>query len=108
MNCKGPRNHAADVYRHSRAAEGPDREPWSRAEAEILRETSAQLSRPVVVINLEGVVYTGEYDFASAGGYTPGEWQAGDHVPVRFEGDRLFLRRPNGQELETSIVKRIG
>jgi hypothetical protein len=102
------RDRAADVYRQSGAVEGHDLENWTQAEAEILRETGALLSRPAVVINLEGVVYTGEYDLAAAGGYTPGEWRAGDRIPVRLEGDRLFLRRPNGRELETSVVKRIG
>jgi hypothetical protein len=29
-------------------------------------------------------------------------------VPVRLSGDKLYLRRPNGQELQTTIVKRIG
>jgi hypothetical protein len=54
------------------------------------------------------VVYTAEYDLAFADGYIPGEWKAGDRVPIRLEGDRLFLRRPNGRELETKVVKRIG
>ncbi len=59
-------------------------------------------------MNVEAVVYTGEYEPASAGGYTPGEWKSGERVPIRLEGDKLFLRRPNGRELKTSIVKRIG
>ena len=29
-------------------------------------------------------------------------------VPVRLEGNRLFLRRSNGRELETNVVRRIG
>jgi Protein of unknown function (DUF2934) len=102
------RTRAQELYRQSGAAEGHDVENWCRAEAEILRETSADLARPAVVINVEGVVYTGEYDTASADGYLPGEWKVGDRIPVRLEGDRLFLRRPNGRELETSVVKRIG
>jgi hypothetical protein len=54
------------------------------------------------------VVYTGEYEATTAEGYTPGEWKAGDPVPVRLAGDKLYLRRPNGKELQTTIVKRIG
>jgi hypothetical protein len=54
------------------------------------------------------VVYTGEYDSTAAEGYAPGEWKPGDPVPVRLSGDKLYLRRPNGQELQTTIVKRIG
>jgi hypothetical protein len=102
------RARAAELYQQSGAEEGHDVENWHQAEAEILRETGAHLTRPAVVVNLEGVVYTGEYDLAVAGGYKPGEWKAGDRVPVRVEGDKLFLRRPNGRELETNVIKRIG
>ncbi len=102
------RARAEELYRQGGGAEGHDVENWCRAEAEIMRETTAAFARPAVVINVEGVVYTGEYDTASAEGYLPGEWKIGDRVPVRLEGDKLFLRRPNGRELETSVVKRIG
>jgi hypothetical protein len=102
------RARAEEVYRRSGAVEGHDLENWRQAEAEIMREIVPQVSCPAVVINVEGVVYTGEYNVTDAGGYLPGEWKTGDRVPVRLEGDRLFLRRPNGRELETSIVKRIG
>jgi hypothetical protein len=102
------RARAEELYRQGGGAEGHDVENWCRAEAEIMRETAAAFTHPAVVINVEGVVYTGEYDVASAGGYLPGEWKVGDRVPVRLEGDKLFLRRPNGRELETSVVKRIG
>jgi hypothetical protein len=102
------RRRATELYQLGGKAEGHDVENWCRAEAEILRETAEHSARPAVVINVEGVVYTGEYDRADAGGYTPGEWRAGDRVPVRLDGDRLFLRRSNGSELETNVVKRIG
>jgi DUF2934 family protein len=102
------RTRAEELYRQGGAAEGHDVENWCRAEAEIMRETAATFTHPAVVISVEGVVYTGEYDAASAGGYLPGEWKAGDRVPVRLEGDKLFLRRPNGRELVTRVVKRIG
>jgi hypothetical protein len=102
------RKRAADLYLQGGKVPGHDVENWKRAEAEILREVSNQGPRPAVVINVDGIVYTGEYDGSAAGGYTPGEWKAGDRIPVRLEGDKLFLRRPNGRELVTSIVKRIG
>jgi hypothetical protein len=102
------RSRAVELYRRSGKLEGQDAENWYQAEAEIARETGAHLTRPAVVINVEGVVYTGEYDLAGSCEYLPGEWKAGDRVPVRLEGDKLFLRRPNGRELETSVVKRIG
>jgi hypothetical protein len=79
-----------------------------RAEAEILRETATHPVRRAVVVNFDGVVYRGEYESTSADGYTPGEWKSGDPVPVRLAGDKLYLRRHNGRELQTTIVKRIG
>jgi hypothetical protein len=102
------RARAEELYLQGGGAPGHDVENWCRAEAEIMPERAAAFARPAVVINVEGVVYTGEYDAASADGYRPGEWMVGDRVPVRLEGDKLFLRRPNGRELETSVVKRIG
>ena len=44
----------------------------------------------------------------AADGYAAGEWKPGDSVPIRFAGDKLFLLRSNGRELQTTIVKRIG
>jgi hypothetical protein len=102
------RRRATELYRLSGGVAGHDIENWCQAEAEILRESAGQFLRRAVVINLGGVVYTGEYDSVSAEGYTAGEWKAGDPVPVRLVGDQLYLRRPNGRELQTTIVKRIG
>lgn len=102
------RRRATELYRSSGALEGHDESNWYRAEAEIIRESANRSERPAVVINVQGVVYTGEYESASAGGYTPGEWKPGDSVPIRFDGDKLYLRRGNGIELETTVVKRIG
>jgi hypothetical protein len=102
------RRRATELYQRSGAAEGHDVENWYQAEAEILREAAVHPVRRAIIVNIEGVVYTGEYETASAEGYTPGEWKAGDHVPIRLEGDKLFLRRPNRKVLRTSIIKRIG
>ena len=102
------RRRATELYQRGEQAEGHDLENWCQAEAEILRETASHVVRRSVVINLDGVVYTGEYEFARADGYTPGEWKPGETVPVRLAGDKLYLRRRNGRELQTTIVKRIG
>jgi hypothetical protein len=103
------RARAKQLYQQGGGAPGHDFENWCRAESEVLQESAAPaFARPAVVIHVGSVVYTGEYDAASADGYRPGEWMAGDRIPVRLEGDKLFLRRPNGRELETSVVKRIG
>ena len=102
------RRRATELYQRSGAVEGHDAENWYRAEAEILRESHTHPVRRAVVVNVQGVVYTGEYESTSADGYTPGEWKPGDAFPVRLAGDKLYLRRRNGQELKTTIVKRIG
>ncbi len=102
------RRRATKLYQQHGEVEGQDVENWCQAEAEILREFSVPLSQSSVVVSVEGVVYTGQYEPASADGYTAGEWKAGDPVPVRLDGDKLYLRRHNGRELKTTIVKRIG
>jgi hypothetical protein len=99
---------ATELFERSGAVQGHDAENWYQAEAEILREASAQGIRRAVVVNVSGVVYTGEYESTSADGYMPGEWKPGDPIPVRLAGDKLFLRRPNGRVLQTTVVKRIG
>ncbi len=101
------RLRAEQIYERNGKLPGHDLENWSQAEAEVLREYETR-ARKAIVINVEGVVYTGEYEAAAAGGYKPGEWHAGDPVPVRFLEDKMYIRRRNGQELETSIVKRLG
>src|SRR5258708_37959698 len=102
------RRRATELYRRRGAVEGHDAENWYQAEAEIIRESSTRSARRAVIVNVQGVVYTGEYESNSADGYTPGEWKPGDAVPVRLAGDKLFLLRSNGRELQTTIVKRIG
>jgi hypothetical protein len=102
------RRRATELYHLSGELEGRDLQNWCQAEAEVLGESGFEAGRRAVVVNLDGVVYTGEYDPDCADGYTPGEWKAGDPVPVRVAGDQLYLRRPNGRELQTTIVKRIG
>jgi hypothetical protein len=102
------RRRATELYQRTGAVEGHDVENWYQAEAEILRESVGTPVRRAIVVNVQGVVYTGEYECTAAEGYTPGEWKPGDPVPVRLAGDKLYLRRPNGRELQTTIVKRIG
>jgi Protein of unknown function (DUF2934) len=105
---KAIRLRAQQIYERGGRIPGHDIDHWRQAQAEILREYSTRGARKAIVINVEGVVYTGEYEAASAGGYKPGEWHAGDPVPVRFLENKMYIRRRNGKELETSIVKRIG
>jgi len=102
------RRRATELFERGGAVAGKDAENWYQAEAEVLRESCTHAIRRAVVVNVRGVVYTGEYESTSADGYLPGEWKQGDAIPVRLAGDKLFLRRPNGRELQTTVVKRIG
>ena len=103
------RRRAEEIYIRNGRIQGRDLENWAQAEREIMRETAEHPARrTAIVVKVNGVQYVGEYAFDSAGGYAPGEFSKGVPVPVRFEGDRMFVKRPNGKELETRIVKKIG
>jgi len=99
---------ARDIYEKSGRIAGRDVENWMQAEAEILREQKRAARKSAVVVRVNGVQYVGEYGPASADGYTPGEFAKGDPVPVRFDGDQMFVRRHNGKELATRIVRPVG
>ena len=100
------RRRAEEIYLNSGKIPGHDLENWALAEREILSEGAGfPARRTAVVVTVNGVKYVGEYDSTCSGGYAPGEFGAGSRVPVRFEGDKMFVKRPNGQELETTIVK---
>ena len=98
---------ARDIYEKSGKIPGRDLENWIQAEAEILKELQEAASKSAVVVRVNGVQYVGEYQVASADGYIPGEFAKGDLVPVRFDGDHMFVRRPNGKELTTRIVSQL-
>lgn len=101
------RRRAEQIYEQSGKVPGRDAENWAQAEVEIRQEADSSAPKRAVVIRVDGVQYVGEYDRESSD-YIPGEFGRGVSIPVRFEGDRMFITRPNGQELETRIVKKIG
>ncbi len=101
------RRRAEEIYLCSGGIPGRDLDNWAQAEKEILAEFSRH-RRAAIVIHLRGVQYIGEYRPEAADGYFPGEFSPGSSLPVRFEGDRMFVRRPNGKELETTVVQTIG
>lgn len=100
------RQRAEEIYVRNGKVPGRDVQNWIQAEQEILREASERSSRrTAIVVKVEGVRYVGEYSIESAEGYTPGEFAAGDPVPVRFQGEYMYVKRPNGRELKTTLVK---
>jgi hypothetical protein len=102
------RRRAREIYEKSGNIAGRDLENWIQAEAEILSQQGRVGRKSAVVVRVEGVQYIGEYQPASADGYTPGEFAKGDPVPVRFDGNQMFVKRPNGKELVTRIVSHVG
>ena len=102
------RRRAEEIYIRKGRIPGHDLDNWAQAEQEIKRETAAATPRKAVVVRVDGVEYFGEYQPEDCDGYQPGELGKGKVVPVRFAGNKMFVKRPNGKELETTIVKKIG
>lgn len=102
------RRRAEEIYVRNGRIEGRDLENWSQAEHEVMNEIAARARRTAVIVRVDGVKYVGEYKAELSDGYVPGEFGPGTQVPVRFEGDKMFVKRPNGRELETTIVQKIG
>lgn len=103
------RKRAEEIYIRNGRIPGRDAENWAQAEQEISREfASPHPQTTAIVVRVNGEEYVGEYNPDSSDGYHPGEFGAGVSVPVRFRGDKMFVMRPNGKVLETTIVKRPG
>ena len=100
------RRRAEEIYIRNGKVRGHDLENWAQAEQEILRESAQPPTRrTAIVIRVNGAEYIGEYNPETSDGYVPGEFHPGASMPVRFDGDKMFVKRPNGQELETIIVR---
>jgi Protein of unknown function (DUF2934) len=102
------RKRAEEIYVRNGRNPGRDLDNWTQAEAEIAREYGSSTRRTAVVVDVDGVQYVGEYGSESCDGYQPGEFNAGGDISIRFAGDKMLLKRPNGKELETTIVHKIG
>jgi Protein of unknown function (DUF2934) len=102
------RTRAKEIYLKSGGSAGRDLENWIQPEAEILRERSEASGRRAVIVDVDGVQYVGEYSSESSEGYSPGEFATGEDLAVRFNGEKMFVRRPNGKELETTVVHKLG
>ena len=101
------RRRAEEIYVRNGKVPGHDLENWAQAEREVRSEAEASGRRKAIVIKVAGVNHVGEYRDDLADGYVPGEFGQGEPVEVRIDGDRMFVRRANGKELETRIVKRV-
>lgn len=101
------RRRAEEIYIRNGRIRGRDLENWAQAEKEVRDEAEQTRRRLAIVVKVNGINHVGEYRADLSDGYTPGEFRQGDPVEVRIEGDRMFVRRSNGKELETRIVRRV-
>lgn len=98
------RQRAEEIYIRNGRITGHDLENWAQAEREIRQEQASR--RPAIVVKVNGARYVGEYAPESSDGYRPGELGPGAPVAVRFAGGKMFVKRPNGKELETRIIEK--
>lgn len=98
------RRRAEEIYVRSGKIPGHDLENWAQAEQEIQQESAKPVLRHAIVVRVKGTQYVGEYTPSSSGDYQPGEFTPGSPVPVVFQGEKMFVKRPNGKILETILV----
>ena len=59
-------------------------------------------------IQIDDVIYVGQCEekkhFSSC---RPGTWIVGDMIDVRIDKDHMYLKKPDGGEVKTQIVKRV-
>ncbi|HKU25720.1 MAG TPA: DUF2934 domain-containing protein [Candidatus Sulfotelmatobacter sp.] len=96
------RKRAEEIYIESGKAPGNDLENWTQAEAEVMGGRLPR--RASIVVEVNGVQFAGEYSTDSCGGYKPGEFEAGQELALRFDGQKMFIKRTDGSELETTIT----
>jgi hypothetical protein len=58
-----------------------------------------------ISVQLKNVVYTGEYATRHAADTLPEDWKAGAELRIRLEKHYMFLQRPEGRELQFTLVK---
>jgi hypothetical protein len=102
------RRRAQELYEQRGRLAGHELEDWLQAEAEVAAQHPGPAGgKRTVVVKVAGVTYTGEYDSGHCGGYKPGALTSGQPVRVRFQGDKMFITRPDGLELEARIISRV-
>jgi DUF2934 family protein len=98
------RRRAQQLYEQRGRTPGHEVEDWIQAESEVLKKIAPKPA--FIMVRLDGVTYTGEYDREHCDGYIPGEFHPGNPVEIRFDSDKMFVKRPNGTELQTRVVRK--
>ena len=60
----------------------------------------------IITVQLDGTVYKGEYEPRHSADNPPDEWNADFPVQVRLEKRHMFIKRPDGGELDMVVAKR--
>ena len=59
-------------------------------------------------VQVGDIIYVGEcHERKRWSSCRPGNWIVGDPIEVRVDKDEMYLRKPNGGEVKTRIVKRV-
>ncbi|HCU23763.1 MAG TPA: hypothetical protein DF383_02000 [Deltaproteobacteria bacterium] len=75
---------------------------------------SFETTRPVThdirhynfIIKSADILYQSEYSAKYVWSHKP-QWIVGDPIEFRIDGDKIFLKKADGKELKTFIVKRV-
>jgi len=58
-------------------------------------------------VQIGNMVYVGSYWPRWRWSYTPTDFIENNPVEARFEGKHMYLKRPDGKELKTEIIRRV-
>jgi len=80
----------------------------SQAYQKVVGDTSVLRHENDMSVQIGDVIYVGQCEetrhFSSC---RPGMWIIGDMIDVRIENDHMYLKKPDGAEVKTRIVKRV-
>ena len=58
-------------------------------------------------VQIGDMIYVGSYWPRWRWSYTPTDFVENEPVEVKFEGKHMYIKRPNGKELKTEIIRRV-
>lgn len=80
----------------------------SQAYQKLVGDTSVMRHENDLSVQIDDLIYIGQCEerrhFSSC---RPGAWVVGDMIDVRIDKDSMYLKKPDGGELKTHIVKRV-
>jgi hypothetical protein len=97
---------AREIWQEHGCVDGHAEEDWAQAEEEIRsRVAGPKTATRRIVVKAGSFLYTAEYELARAA-YHPGELVPGEPIRLHFEGQKMWLRLPDGRELETRVIRK--